>query len=69
MMGDLAGIDYEALDKEQAKRRRRLRRQAQADINAVLSIGDKLERLRAIPDEEWQAALDADAETVEAGNA
>jgi len=66
---DIEGVDLEALDQEQEKYRKRLRRQMRADLDTVLSIGGKLDQLRAIPDEQWQAAVDADAETVEAENA
>jgi len=62
-------VDLEALDQEQEKYRKRLRRQMRADLDTVLRIGGKLDQLRAIPDEQWQAAVDADAETVDAENA
>ena len=44
------------------RKRARVLKRAQERIGATLDsiVSDSLERLRAIPDEEWQAAVDAE---------
>ena len=48
------------LDEKQRKERERMDRQAEAAIEPLLRNPEGLRRLRAISDEEWQAAADAD---------
>ena len=53
--------DFEALDRETKKMFARLDKELRPDLTKVLSNPDGLARLLAISDEEWQAAVDAEA--------
>lgn len=57
-------VDFEAVDRKSKRMFARLRKELQAGLDTVLSNQDGLARLLAISDEEWKAAVDA-----EAGNA
>jgi hypothetical protein len=48
-------------DKKDELRRKRSLKLTKERLKRVLSNGDGIRRLRAISDEEWQAAVDADA--------
>ena len=48
------------LNARDKRERARLRRQTQKQVREMLSIEDGLARLRAISDEEWQAAVEED---------
>lgn len=51
------------LDREDAKERAKSLRLTQAEVLAVISNPDGLERLKAITDEEWAAAVASDQGT------
>ena len=61
-MSDEQPIDFEALSRKTRREFVRLRREMKPGLNLVLSNQDGLARLLAISDEEWQAAMDAEAE-------
>lgn len=53
--------EQEEMDERHKRRRRLLARRTQEAIAALLTNPDGLRRLREISDEEWQEAVDADA--------
>jgi len=55
-------IDFEALDRKAKRNAARLRKELFPDLVAALRNPDGIARLLAISDEEWQAAIDAEAE-------
>ena len=57
-------VDFEAVDRKSKRMFARLRKELQAGLDTVLNNQDGFARLLAISDEEWKAAVDA-----EAGNA
>ena len=56
--------DFEAIDRATKRMFAKLDKELRPDLTKVLSNPDGMARLLAISDEEWQAAVDA-----EAGNA
>ena len=57
----MARIDWDELNRQAERRRKKLAREHLARVRAVLTNERGIKRLLAIPDEEWQAAVDADA--------
>ena len=54
-------IDLAALDRKANRAFAKLRRELRPGLEAVLGNQDGIARLLAVTDEEWQAAVDADA--------
>ena len=54
-------VDFDAIDRKTKRMFAKLRRELRPGLDAVLSNPDGTARLLAITDEEWQAAVDADA--------
>ena len=59
-MPPLSRAELAKAGKEHEKRLRKLRREARARLREALGIKPQLERLRALTDEEWQAAVEQD---------
>jgi Mn-dependent DtxR family transcriptional regulator len=57
----MARIDWDKLNRESERRRAALSREHLKRIMAVLRNERGIKRLLSISDEEWQAAVDADA--------
>ena len=62
-MSDDQSIDFEALDRKTKREFARLRKELRPDLDTVLSNQDGLARLLAISDEQWKAAVDAEADS------
>ena len=62
-MSDDQLIDFEALDRKTKREYARLRKELRPDLDTVLSNQDGLARLLAISDEQWKAAVDAEADS------
>lgn len=62
-MSEEQPLDFEALDRKSKREFTRLRKELRPSLDLVLSNQDGLARLLAISDEEWQAAVDAEAES------
>ena len=62
-MSEEQPIDFEALDRKTKREYARLRKELRPDLDTVLSNQDGLARLLAISDEQWKAAVDAEADS------
>ena len=54
-------IDWEELDRIDAEKRRRSRERTGRAISSVMRDLSRIDRIEAIPDDVWQAAVEADA--------
>lgn len=56
------GLDWEELDRDMERRRRRSRKLAELELRDALRNTDGLDKLLDISDEDWAAAQELDAE-------